>query len=167
MDLLCELFRYHVWATLHLIDTCMGYPPTILHEMVVGTDRSILHTLTHLVGTEQSYLETLTGAPAETPIRRGEVLSLTDLQQRYLTQPDRWESLLERLADIDVTLPADGERPATLHGQNLLVMQALQHGIDHRTQICTTLHMLGLEPPAIDGWSYWAAAHQANAITKQ
>jgi uncharacterized damage-inducible protein DinB len=167
MDLLRELFRYHAWATLYLIEACMGYPATIPHEIVVGTDRSILHTLTHLVGTEQWYLETLTGEPAAAPIRRGEVLSLTDLQQRYQTQSDRWETLLEQIADLDVTLPADGARPATPHGQNLLVVQTMQHGIDHRTQICTTLHIFGVEPPTIDGWSYWAAAHQSDSITKQ
>ncbi len=167
MDLLRELFDYHAWATIQLIDACMGYPPTILHETVVGTDRSILHTLTHLVGTEQWYLKTLTDAPIIAPILRGEVLSLTDLRQRYQTQSHRWEEMLEQFANLDVTLPTDGARPATPHGQNLLIVQAIQHGIDHRTQIGTTLHLLGVESPTIDGWSYWAAAHQSDAITKQ
>jgi uncharacterized damage-inducible protein DinB len=159
MDLLRELFRYHAWATTRLIDACSGYPPAILQELVVGTDRSILHTLTHLVGTEQSYLETLTNEPATHPIHRGEVVSPTDLQQRHQAHLQRWEAVLERIDDLDVTLAADDERPATPHGQSLLVVQTFQHGIDHRTQICTTLHMLGVQPPAIDGWSYWAAAH--------
>jgi uncharacterized damage-inducible protein DinB len=167
MDLLRELFRYHAWAMLRLIDACKRYPVTIPLEIVVGTDRSILHTLTHLVGTEQRYLEMLTNNPAVAPIRAGEVLSLDDLQQRYQAQSDRWVAILERLADFDITLPADQERPATPQGQNLLVVQAIQHGIDHRTQICTTLHILGLEPPMIDGWSYWAATHQSGPITEQ
>jgi uncharacterized damage-inducible protein DinB len=163
MDLLREMFRYHAWATLQLIDQCMGQPSEALQAMVVGTDRSILHTLTHVIGTEQQYLEALTGEPAADPIRRGEVLSLADLRRRCASQSLRWEALLDRLAQLDVTLPADESRPETPHGQNLLVVQAIQHGIDHRTQICTTLRVLGLEPPAIDGWSYWAAAHPAGA----
>jgi uncharacterized damage-inducible protein DinB len=32
--------------------------------------------------------------------------------------------------------------------------QALQHGTDHRSQISTTLTLLGVEPPAIDVWAY-------------
>jgi uncharacterized damage-inducible protein DinB len=112
-----------------------------------------------VVGTEQWYLEALTGEPAAVPVRRGEVLSLTDLRQRCASQSGRWEALLDRIAQVDVTLPADESRPETPHGQNLLVVQAIQHGIDHRTQICTALRVLGLEPPAIDGWSYWAAIH--------
>jgi len=167
MDLLRELFRYHAWAALRLIDACIGYPPAIVHEIVVATDRSILHILTHLVGTEQVYLETLTGEAAADTIRRGEVLSLTDLRPRYQVQSRRWDAALERIADLDVTIPADAARPAMPHAQNLLFMQMIQHGIDHRTQICTTLQTLGLEAPAIDGWAYWAAAYQADSSSKQ
>jgi uncharacterized damage-inducible protein DinB len=32
--------------------------------------------------------------------------------------------------------------------------QALHHGTDHRSQICTALTNLGIEPPAIDVWDY-------------
>jgi uncharacterized damage-inducible protein DinB len=31
--------------------------------------------------------------------------------------------------------------------------QALHHGSDHRSQICTTLTTLGIEPPDIDVWA--------------
>ena len=56
MDLMRELFRYHSWATIQLIDHCLRQSPALLDELVIGTDRSILHTLTHIVGTEQWYL---------------------------------------------------------------------------------------------------------------
>ena len=32
--------------------------------------------------------------------------------------------------------------------------QALHHGTDHRSQVCTALTTLGVEPPAIDAWDY-------------
>jgi uncharacterized damage-inducible protein DinB len=32
--------------------------------------------------------------------------------------------------------------------------QALHHGTDHRSQICTALTSLGLEAPAIDVWDF-------------
>lgn len=31
---------------------------------------------------------------------------------------------------------------------------ALHHGTDHRSQICTVLTTLGVEPPEIDVWDY-------------
>jgi uncharacterized damage-inducible protein DinB len=35
--------------------------------------------------------------------------------------------------------------------------QALHHGTDHRSQICTALTSIGVEPPAIDVWDYGLA----------
>jgi uncharacterized damage-inducible protein DinB len=34
--------------------------------------------------------------------------------------------------------------------------QALHHGTDHRSQICTALTSLGVEPPSIDAWNFGA-----------
>jgi uncharacterized damage-inducible protein DinB len=32
--------------------------------------------------------------------------------------------------------------------------QALYHGTDHRSQVCTALTALGIEPPAIEVWDF-------------
>jgi uncharacterized damage-inducible protein DinB len=32
--------------------------------------------------------------------------------------------------------------------------QVIHHGTDHRSQICTALTNLGVEPPEIDVWDY-------------
>jgi uncharacterized damage-inducible protein DinB len=47
---------------------------------------------------------------------------------------------------------ADGfTRDATV---GVRLAQALHHGSDHRSQICTALTSLGVEPPGIDLWEY-------------
>lgn len=163
MALLSELFRYHAWATSQLIDYCLSQPPALLHELVVGTDRSILHTLTHIVGTEQWYLQLLGGELAAAPIQRGEALEPADLQRRFQSHLPRWEALLDRLEQLQIELPATDWRPAIGQAQDLLFLQAIHHGIEHRTQIATSLAALGLEPPITDGWFYWAATHQAQS----
>ncbi len=160
MDPLREMFHHHAWATLTLIDHCNSLPPEPLHEAVPGTYGAILNTLTHLVGADQRYLDGLTGEPPESPIRPGEVLPLADLRRRFEMQVRRWEALLDRVEELDVTLPARGSWPETRHAQNLFLLQAIHHGNDHRTHICTMLSVQGLEPPDIDGWSYWAATYQ-------
>ena len=33
----------------------------------------------------------------------------------------------------------------------------IQHGTDHRSQVCTALTSLGVEPPEIDLWDYGEA----------
>ncbi len=163
MSILHELVRYDKWATLQLIEYCQRQSPTLLQEIVIGTDRSILHTLTHLIGSEQEYLEELIGEKDLSPVRQGQILSLQEVRNRCEQLSRNWEELLGRIEQIDITLPANGSWPETRHGQNLLILQSLQHGIDHRTQICTTFTILGLEPPGIDGWSYWLAEHQSGS----
>ena len=37
---------------------------------------------------------------------------------------------------------------------SIRLAQALHHGTDHRSQICTALTTLGMEPPFIDVWDY-------------
>jgi len=32
--------------------------------------------------------------------------------------------------------------------------QAIHHGTDHRSQTCTALTTLGIEPPEIDVWAF-------------
>jgi uncharacterized damage-inducible protein DinB len=160
MEPLREMFRHHAWATLTLIDNCMSLPPERLHEAVPGTYGPILNTMVHLVGADQRYLEGLIGEPIASPIRPGDVLPLAELRQRFEEQAGRWEGLLDRVDELDVTLPARGPYSETRRAQNLLMLQAIHHGNDHRTHICTALSVLGLEPPDIDGWAYWGATHQ-------
>ena len=41
----------------------------------------------------------------------------------------------------------------------VVLIQAINHGDDHRSQICTLLSLQGIEPPYIDAWSYNDAQH--------
>jgi uncharacterized damage-inducible protein DinB len=43
------------------------------------------------------------------------------------------------------------ERDASI---GIRLAQALNHGTDHRSQICTALTTLGVEPPGIDVWEF-------------
>ena len=47
---------------------------------------------------------------------------------------------------------ADGSR--TRAPVSIRLAQALHHGTDHRSQICTGLTALGVEPPSIDVWDF-------------
>ncbi len=38
-----------------------------------------------------------------------------------------------------------------------LFIQAVNHGVEHRTNVTTILAQLGIEPPAVDGWGYMMA----------
>ncbi len=159
MNALQEFFRYDAWATITLLDYILSLEPALPLEKVTGTDRTIQHTLTHLVASNQDYLEQLTGEKFGPQPKAGEVFALDELRRRSERISRDWERTLAEYDRIDATIPQDETWPETPHAQNLLVLQAIQHGIDHRTQICTTLSLLGYQHPHIDGWSYWRANH--------
>jgi uncharacterized damage-inducible protein DinB len=46
---------------------------------------------------------------------------------------------------------------------SIRLAQALHHGTDHRSQICTALTSIGIEPPFIDVWDYGVQAGTVRA----
>jgi uncharacterized damage-inducible protein DinB len=37
----------------------------------------------------------------------------------------------------------------------LILIQAINHGTEHRSQVATILTQLGIQPPGMDGWTYF------------
>jgi uncharacterized damage-inducible protein DinB len=137
-----------------VIDSCLGLTPEQQATTFPGTYGSILDTLRHLVGSDSWYLLDITCDPA----RRIDEKSMGLHQLRDAMEADgpAWSALLgqgrspeEIVTEID---EEDGyERDAPI---GLRLAQALHHGTDHRSQICTALTSLGLEPPSIDAWTF-------------
>jgi uncharacterized damage-inducible protein DinB len=152
-SLLDDAFAHHVWATVRLIDACLPLTPAQLATSVPGTYGSIIQTLRHLVDGDGFYLYGLTGDRGHAIDT--EQMDLRELQSAIKTTGTAWSQLLAQTPDPDaITLEFDDdgfERRATT---GIRFAQALHHGTDHRSQICTALTNLGLEPPIIDVWEF-------------
>lgn len=153
-SLLGDAFAHHVWATLRLIDACLELSPQQLETAVPGTYGSILSTMRHLVGSDSWYLFDITGDRARR-IDEGR-MDLPDLRAAMETDGAAWTEFLSRDPDPDAVSREvdedDGyERDATI---GVRLAQALHHGTDHRSQVCTALTTLGVEPPSIDVWEF-------------
>ena len=71
--------------------------------------------------------------------------------------------MLARLEAGDLHAAIEGDRDVAGGidpAESLLLNQALHHGNDHRTQVCSTLGALGLEVPDIDVWTYFDRARR-------
>ena len=67
-----------------------------------------------------------------------------------------WQWLVAQDLDPDrsyVRIREDGSTSTAPLGVRLA--QVIHHGTDHRSQVCTALSTLGIEPPEIDVWA-WA-----------
>lgn len=157
MEPLRALFDHHFWATDMLIAHCAALPPDAWQATVPGTAGTIHHTLVHLVGADGRYLGLLTGAtPA---VQESAPPPLDQLRTHFAGQVRQWQAALDRADELDVTIPARGDRPEMPHARNLLLVQALHHGNDHRTHVGTILGACNLPNVDVSGWAYWSARH--------
>jgi uncharacterized damage-inducible protein DinB len=152
-SVLSDAFAHHTWANLRVIDACLELDPEQLASSVPGTYGSILDTIRHVVGGDASYLNLLTGGVVSQI--DDETMDLQELRAAAVGHVDAWASLVGTDFDPDadvIRYRDDGTQSHATLG--LRIAQALQHGTDHRSQICTALTSLGLEPPEIDVWAF-------------
>jgi uncharacterized damage-inducible protein DinB len=148
-----DAFAHNTWATLRVIDTCLTLGPGDLQASVPGTYGSILDTMRHLVGADSSYLFVCTGEGA--PIEDEEGMDLTELRAATESHGPAWSTFLASDPDPDrVIVRHRDDGSETTAPLSIRLAQVVHHGTDHRSQICTALTNLGIEPPYIDVWAY-------------
>jgi uncharacterized damage-inducible protein DinB len=148
-----DAFAHHVWATLRLVDMCLPLSPEQLETAVPGTYGSILETVRHLVGADASYLFSITGG--RTPLIDEDHMALPELRAAMEGHGPAWSGFLAQDLDPDAIVVRHRDDGSETHASIAIrLAQALHHGTDHRSQICTVLTTLGVEPPAIDLWDF-------------
>ena len=148
--LLEDAFAHHVWATLRLVDSCLALSPQQLGTTVPGTYGSILGTLRHSIGSDAWDLFVATG-DRTTLIDDGD-MHLSELRTAMESHGPAWSRLLAQDLDPDAVLNEVDEVDGYARNiaMSIQLAAALQHGTDHRSQVCTALTALGVEPPRID-----------------
>jgi uncharacterized damage-inducible protein DinB len=153
--LLDDAMAHHVWATETLLDACTRLTSEQLSTPAPGTYGSILETFRHLVITDCWYLTFFRDEPQR--LEEGAEVGLAELRSAITGNGRDWMELLASGPDgeTDVVEHGDGW---TFHSPlGFRLAQVVQHGTDHRSQICTALTSFGIEPPGIDLWAYGEA----------
>jgi uncharacterized damage-inducible protein DinB len=160
--MLKDAFDHHAWATLRLLDACLPLAPEQLETFVPGTYGSIIQTARHLVASDSWYLHRLTGRAS---IDEEDGLDIARLREAMQGNGAAWSELLNTDLDPDrvvvVKIDGGGEFRAAL---GIRLAQVVHHGTDHRSQICTAITTLGIEPPAIDVWDFGEQAGRTEEI---
>ena len=156
-SVLADAFDHHVWATLLVLDKLAPLSDEQLATAVPGLYGSILDTARHLVGADRWYLFTLSRGAVD----QIEEATMDLATLRAAMEPDgaSWRQILATDPDPDAMFTLDREDGSKSHATwGVRLAQAVHHGTDHRSQICTALTSLGIEPPGIDLWD-WAFAN--------
>ena len=145
-------FELHAWAIARLLDACEGLSPEQLAFAAPGAFGTVMDTLRHLVEGDRFQLW---AAGVYIPPIDASVMDFGELRAIATKNAAAWREYLpahpdgdELIIDVD---EGGWKRTATV---GLRLTQALQHGIEHRTQVCAALTLLGLETPDLSGWEY-------------
>ncbi|MEO7664966.1 MAG: DinB family protein [Candidatus Limnocylindrales bacterium] len=151
--LLADAFDHHVWATVRLMDACLPLTEAQLSTFLPGTYGSIIDMWRHIAGGDAGYLSALTGGRVSEI--EGAGMDLAALRDVMASHGMHWATVIAESRDPDLDVIRHREDGTESHAPlGIRLAQALDHGTDHRSQICTALTSLGIEPPDIDAWAF-------------
>jgi len=152
-SVLTTLFGHNAWANLKLLDFCAGLSDAQLDATAIGGFGSIRDTLVHIVGAEVSYVERVNGKLPAQPLAPDQFPGFAVLKDAV-----RWagDELLQLALSARKDTSVRQRPPRQLFEYKLasLMVQAVSHSTEHRTQISTIITQLGMEPPDMSGWQY-------------
>ena len=153
IDLITKMFEYNLWANTQLIKVCSDLDDEQLEIEVEGVYGRIHPTLVHLLRAECGYLNRLIGSRPWADDLDWEDLPMSDLLAKAQLSGEQFIKIASK---VNPTIRHEVEfegKPYHFFNWTVL-LQALQHGIEHRTHIKVLLTHLGVDHPDLDAWEY-------------
>ena len=147
---LTEIFHHNRWANERLLEACRNLTDEQRATTVEGTYGELGYTLVHIVRAESYYVKLLTGW--QPPVRweiPGPWPGIDVLLERSRFTGDRLAEVADEL-DPEAVLQIEEDKVPT----SVVLVQAINHATEHRSQAATILTQLGVEPPEMDGWNF-------------
>jgi uncharacterized damage-inducible protein DinB len=167
MDIITEFFKHNTMMNDRLLDACEGLTPEQLATTVDGTFGTIAATLVHIANAQNGYAPRFLGRDRPERLEPDPFPGFDRLREHF----DLGNAMLEEAAaraGEDHTVQVSGDDPVGTWTMPavLLLLQAINHGTEHRSQIATILTQLGQEPPEMDGWNYFFDAGWLEEVTE-
>ena len=153
-DTLTTLFRHNRWANLRLVEQCAQLTDEQLDSALTGAYGSIRDTLQHIATAERSYFSRISTGQS---VRRPQDAPPMTLQEMAESLRASGAGLIEWAVKVqaDDTVEVAWEGAPRHVPKTILLTQAINHATEHRAQVMTILTQLGIQPPELDGWSYF------------
>lgn len=154
---LAEMFRYNRWATAALIAACRELPDAVLDARPAGISGTVRQLLLHVVGGQRTQVLRTMGRQHEGEFTRSSPWpGFEALAAMAASSSDDLIAIAEGLdKPRPVDLPWQGR--AYRYPVSFFLVHALEHGVEHRTEIKVALGQLSVATPDLDGWAYAAA----------
>jgi uncharacterized damage-inducible protein DinB len=160
VSLAAEFLYYNRWANLKLIDACCSLAPEQLASSVSGVYGSISKTLEHIVRSEAGYYRRITGVTLDPPFAWDAAPALPEIRAYAERVESELVQAAEQMQPMDALPRTWGEAEPEWDGYPrhfraaAMLIQVVNHGVEHRTNITTILAHQGIETPDLDGWEY-------------
>lgn len=162
---LTNMLRYERWATLRMLDACRGLTDEQLDSRHPWTSGTVRELLVHLVGGQQTFALRTKGRQHEGELNRASAWPGFDVLIRHAVAAG------DELVSIAEGLDADGEVELGFAGRlyrypvSFFLVHAVEHGVEHRTEIKLALAAAGVATPDLDGWEFAAAMGYGEDVT--
>ncbi|GER87827.1 hypothetical protein KDW_19890 [Dictyobacter vulcani] len=147
-----DFFKHNLWANLRLLDACAELSDAQLDATMIGTFGSIRETLMHMFASEEGYAWSFTKIKPSLPLKEFSTFAGFDELRRRAEMSGTALITIAEQEDLSQIFYLDG---GTYKCAAVIVaIQAINHGVDHRSQIATMMSLQGIELPALDAWGY-------------
>ena len=151
-------YEFNLWANSEIIKLCASLDETQLSVEIAGTFGNIRSTIAHMIQSEGNYVTDLGGEPLWPDDLDWNSIPLAEL----LDMAKQSGTALRQIAnsiDPNKLCEYTEEGKRNVFPAWTVINQAINHGIEHRTQLRLLLTKLNVPHP---GQSVWGYAHSIN-----
>jgi len=158
-----DFFRQNEWANQTILELCSVLDDEQLDSTAVGTFGSIRDTLTHIVSAEGSYAFRLGHEPSPRLLNDDPWPGFEALKEMVSAAADSLAAASQDAPHRIIRVGSDDGDKFDVEAAVILI-QAFNHGTEHRSQICTILTTLGIEPFELSGWDWGLTADRMRKV---
>ncbi len=149
-DTLTTLFSHNLWANLRLLERCAALSSDQLDATNPGAYGSIRATLQHIVNGERLYFSLISTGQRYDRAKGAPPMTLAEMTESVRTTG---AGLIKWAPKVQVDDTANND--PDIVPKTIIITQAINHATEHRAQIMAILTQLGIQPPELDGWTYF------------
>jgi uncharacterized damage-inducible protein DinB len=150
--ILRAIVDHHIWANDTLYAFCEGLTSDQLALTVPGAFGPVHKTLVHIAEAEQLYLSRM----PETGVTMNDAADplpvVAELRAALRETGEAWRRVIARWPDDVAFTFCERGGPEERASVSFSLVQALDHGAEHRNHVRTTVSTFGIVPPELDGW---------------
>ena len=154
-DTLTIIFQHNLWANLRLFEKCGELTTEQLDSSIVGVFGSIRDTLFHIVRAERGYFSRISTGKRYIPPEGDNVMTVAEMITAIRTTGEGFIGWAPKI-QADDTVEIDWDGTLRQIPKTIILNQVINHATEHRSQVMSIMTQIGIEPPDVSSWSYFA-----------